>query len=41
MKKFPYLTFFGTWLMVFCAIFGAPFFLFLLSSSRSGEGRDV
>ena len=26
---------------VVCAIFGAPFFLFLLSSSRSGEGRDV
>ena len=26
---------------VVCAIFGAPFFLFLLASRRSGEGRDV
>ena len=26
---------------VICAIFGAPFFLFLLSSRRNGEGRDV
>ena len=24
MKKFPYLTFFGTWLLVFCGTFGAP-----------------
>ncbi len=26
---------------VVCAIFGAPFFLWLLSSRRNGEGRDV
>ena len=24
MKKFPYLTFFSTWLLVFCGTFGAP-----------------
>ena len=24
MKKFPYLTFFGTWLLVFCGTLGAP-----------------
>ena len=26
---------------VICAIFGAPFFLFLLASSWNGEGRDI
>ena len=26
---------------VVCAVFGAPFFLFLLASRRNGEGRDV
>ena len=24
MKKFPYLSFFGTWLLVFCGTLGAP-----------------
>ena len=24
MKKFPYLTFFSTWLLVFCGTLGAP-----------------
>ena len=31
----------GVGVGVVCAIFGGPFFLFLLASRRNGEGRDV
>src|SRR5574344_1735604 len=31
----------GVGVGVVCAIFGAPFFLYLLASRRNGEGRDV